>query len=105
MIGSDGTKRTANNVHADQSLKKYCRRSASAKRKRSNSAGNSMAAIDTFQWLINDLFHHPDSEEKKMIEGRREYLFSLRSEDERQRFVDELIRELKAYAYLGSTKK
>jgi 1,2-phenylacetyl-CoA epoxidase catalytic subunit len=64
-----------------------------------------MAAIDTFHWLINDLFHHADAEEKKMIEGKREYLFSLRSEDERQRYVDELIGEFKNKHHIASSKK
>ena len=54
-----------------------------------------MSALDTFQWLVADVFHSPDEPTRKMIDDKRDYLFTLRSEDERQRFVDSLVREFK----------
>jgi hypothetical protein len=64
-----------------------------------------MAAIDTFQWLINDVFQNPNAQEKDLIEGKREYLFSLRSEDERQRYVGELLREFMTDTHPISSRK
>jgi hypothetical protein len=64
-----------------------------------------MASIDTFQLVIKETFPRPDEHVAKMIEEKREYLFSLRSEDERQRFVDELAKELYAIVNLIRMKK
>jgi hypothetical protein len=54
-----------------------------------------MAAIDTFDWFIRTI-DHPATELKQYLSDQRSYLFSLRSEDERQRFVEQTMRDLKA---------
>ncbi len=64
-----------------------------------------MSAMETFQWLIEDVFKHPDEPARKMIEERRDYFFTLRSEDERQRFVDELVQEFKTKPGMSPTRK
>ena len=56
-----------------------------------------MAAIDTFDWFISTGLSKPDDETKKMIDEQRAYLFNLRNEDERQRSVDEWIREMREF--------
>ncbi|HLX13017.1 MAG TPA: hypothetical protein VKS81_09405 [Bacteroidota bacterium] len=54
-----------------------------------------MSAIDTFNWLIKDVFPEPDEPANNLIRSKRSYLLNLRSEDERQRFVNELTVQLK----------
>ena len=56
-----------------------------------------MAALDTFQWFISSGLSRPDEETKRLIEEQRDYLLSLRNEDERQRSVDEWIRGMREY--------
>ena len=56
-----------------------------------------MSAIDTFNWLMKEAFPHPDEATKKLIEEKREELFSLRSEDESLRFVDGLESEIRQF--------
>ena len=52
-----------------------------------------MAASDTFEWFISTAVQNPTPEVREYIRDLRTYLFSLRSEDERQRFVDEIIED------------
>ena len=54
-----------------------------------------MAAEDTFEWYISELIDDADQETLTYINMQREYLLTLRSEDEQQRFVDEVIAELR----------
>lgn len=54
-----------------------------------------MAAIDTFDWFVETAFSSLDEEAKRFIQGERMYLLGLRSEDERQRYVNEFMREMK----------
>ena len=63
-----------------------------------------MAALDTFEWFVSTTIKNPDEETKRYILRQREYLFSLRSEDERQRFVDEVIQELREMRKKSSAK-
>ena len=56
-----------------------------------------MAAIDTFDWFISTGLSKPDDETKRLIDEQRAYLLSLRNEDERQRSVDEWIREIREF--------
>jgi hypothetical protein len=48
-----------------------------------------MAALDTFEWFVTAQLKEPSDELKQYIRKEREYLFTLRSEDERQRAVEE----------------
>jgi hypothetical protein len=54
-----------------------------------------MASIDTFEWMVAQLWPNPDAEAKRVIEDRRDSLLKIRSEDERQRYVEELFRQLR----------
>jgi len=54
-----------------------------------------MAAIDTFDWLVQQVWPNPDDETKKMIKERRDLLIRLRSEDERLRLIDELMKQVR----------
>ncbi|HLF13885.1 MAG TPA: hypothetical protein VI932_03220 [Bacteroidota bacterium] len=53
-----------------------------------------MSALDTFEWYVTTQLAGTSPEVGKFIRVQREYLFTLRSEDERQRFVDAVIVEL-----------
>ena len=57
-----------------------------------------MSAIDTFEWFVHTFSRSLDDETSQFLARQREYLFTLRSEDERQRFVENVIRELKTMA-------
>lgn len=56
-----------------------------------------MAAVDTFDWYVRTL-KDVDAKTLQFIRDQRGVLYSLRSEDERQRFVEELIEELRQRA-------
>ena len=54
-----------------------------------------MASIETFEWLFREFWPNPDAEGKRMIDDRRDYLLNIRSEDERRRYIGELIEQLR----------
>ena len=58
-------------------------------------AKSDMAAQETFEWFVSTMTSNPDQDTVTFIGELREYLNTLRSEDERQRFVDDVITELK----------
>ena len=56
-----------------------------------------MAAIDAFEWFVATMVRKPNEKTLTKIKAQRAYMHSLRSEDERQRYVEaarEEIREL-----------
>ena len=56
-----------------------------------------MAAIDTFDWFVSTGLTRQDDETKKLIDEQRAYLLSLRNEDERQRSVDEWMKQMREF--------
>ena len=54
-----------------------------------------MASIETFDWVMSDMFPEPTPEIREYLKAQREYMLTLRSEDERQRFVEALREELR----------
>jgi hypothetical protein len=54
-----------------------------------------MAAIDTFEWLAQQVWPSPDDEAKKIISEQRDLLIRMRSEDERLRFLEELMKQVR----------
>ena len=55
-----------------------------------------MAAEDTFEWFVGTMMKNPTPEVTRRVKEARAVLLSLRSEDERQRFVDEAILRLRS---------
>ena len=56
-----------------------------------------MAAIDAFEWFVSTMVKNPSEKILAQIKAQRAYMHSLRSEDERQRYVEaarDEIREL-----------
>ncbi len=47
-----------------------------------------MSARDTFEWYLTTQLGKPSPELERFIRTQRAYFFTLRSEDERQRFVE-----------------
>jgi len=54
-----------------------------------------MAALDTFDWFTSSGLKNLDEEIQLFIKTQRAYLLTLRNEDERQRFVEGVIQELR----------
>lgn len=53
-----------------------------------------MAAIDTFDWYTQKVWNVLDERTRDFIKKQRRYLMGLRSEDEKNRFVFQYIREV-----------
>ncbi len=54
-----------------------------------------MAAQDAFEWFVGNMMKNPTADFARKVKEARAVLQSLRSEDERQRFVDEEIVRLR----------
>lgn len=52
-----------------------------------------MAALHTFEWLVQQFWPNPDEETRKELDSKRERLLKIRNENERLRFVEEIMRE------------
>ena len=52
-----------------------------------------MAALHTFEWLVQQLWPNPDEETKKELDRKRDRLLKIRNENERLRSVEEIMRE------------
>jgi hypothetical protein len=50
-----------------------------------------MAAIDTFEWLVQQIWPNPDTETRRFLSEQRDYILKIRNEDERTRFIEELM--------------
>ncbi len=61
-----------------------------------NDKAHAMSAYDTFEWYVTTMINNQSEDIQQYIKSQREYLFTLRSEDERQRFVDEVIEEFRS---------
>lgn len=54
-----------------------------------------MPAIDTFEWFVHQFYPQPDPATLDLIRREREYLLDIRNENERLRYVDELLRRVR----------
>lgn len=52
-----------------------------------------MAALYTFEWLVQQLWSNPDEETRRELDSKRDRLLKIRNENERLRFVEEIMRE------------
>lgn len=57
-----------------------------------------MSARDTFEWYVSTQLTGRSPAVEKFIRLQREYLFTLRSEDESQRFVEWAMEEIQRIA-------
>ncbi|MBM4159757.1 MAG: hypothetical protein FJ217_01530 [Ignavibacteria bacterium] len=54
-----------------------------------------MSALDTFDWLVHQVWPNPDAETKRFINEQRDRLLKIRNENERVRFVEELMHHVR----------
>lgn len=54
-----------------------------------------MAALDTFEWFIRHFYPNPDAATAELLRREREYLMEIRNENERLRYIDELMRQVR----------
>lgn len=54
-----------------------------------------MPARDSFDWFKRQVWPVLDEEARKYLDAQRQYLLTLRNEDERRRFVAEVIARVK----------
>lgn len=55
-----------------------------------------MPAIETFDWLRKELWPAAQKDLRLFLEEKRKYLLNIRNENERRRFVDEVLSEVRA---------
>lgn len=55
-----------------------------------------MPAIVTFDWLKKELWPAAQNDLRLFLEEKRKYLLNIRNENERRRFVDEVLAEVHA---------
>ncbi len=54
-----------------------------------------MAAIDTFDWFVERFYPAPDEETAGFIRGERQYILSIRNENERLRYIETLMQQVR----------
>jgi hypothetical protein len=54
-----------------------------------------MAALETFGWIVKQFVSGLNVESKRFIDHHRDYLLTIRSEDERLRYLVELINQIR----------
>ena len=54
-----------------------------------------MAALETFEWIVEQYLSNPDAEARKLVNSQRNYLLTIRSEDERQRYLEVLVHQIR----------
>ena len=64
-----------------------------------------MSARDTFEWFVTKQVGGISPALESFIREQRQYLFTLRSEDERQRFVEWAMSEMARLARLNGPGK
>ena len=54
-----------------------------------------MAALETFEWIVEQFLSNSDAETRKLVNSQRDYLLTIRSEDERQRYLEVLVNQIR----------
>ena len=54
-----------------------------------------MAAIDTFDWFADKFYRMPDETTKQFLEKERNYILSMRNENERLRYIETLMHQVR----------
>ncbi|MBI4418320.1 MAG: hypothetical protein HY563_06050 [Ignavibacteriales bacterium] len=55
-----------------------------------------MPALETFDWFMNQIEPRSHEGVRKYLEEQRQYLLNIRNENERRRFVEEVMLEARA---------
>ncbi len=54
-----------------------------------------MAALETFEWIVERFLSNSDAEKKELVSSQRNYLLTIRSEDERERYLEVLVTHIR----------
>lgn len=54
-----------------------------------------MAALETFEWIVEQSWSNADDETRQLVNSQRNYLLKIRSEDERQRYLEVLVSHMR----------
>lgn len=54
-----------------------------------------MPAIETFEWLKRQLWDQLSEEARRGLDHQRDYLLTIRNENERRRFIEDLMKDVK----------
>lgn len=54
-----------------------------------------MAALETFEWIVEQSWSNADDETRQLVNSQRNYLLTIRSEDERQRYLEVLVSHMR----------
>lgn len=52
-----------------------------------------MPAIETFDWFTKETWPQAGEDLRRLLQQQREYLLNIRNENERRRFVEEIMTE------------
>jgi len=55
-----------------------------------------MPAIQSFDWYTQQVWSSLDQETRKSLTEQRDYLLRIRNEDERRRFTEEVMKEVRS---------
>ena len=55
-----------------------------------------MPAIQSFDWYTQQVWSSLDQETRKSLTEKRDYLLRIRNEDERRRFTEEVMKEVRS---------
>ena len=54
-----------------------------------------MAAIETFDWFKHQVWDYLSEEARRGLDEQRDYLLTIRNENERRRFIEDLMKDVK----------
>ena len=54
-----------------------------------------MPAIETFDWFKKQVWDQLTDDARQTLDEQRDYMLTIRNENERRRFIDDLIKEVK----------
>ncbi|MCX6142156.1 MAG: hypothetical protein NTZ35_02950 [Ignavibacteriales bacterium] len=54
-----------------------------------------MAALETFEWIVKQFVSNWDAESKRFIDLQRDYLLTIRNENERLRYLEVLVNQIR----------
>ena len=54
-----------------------------------------MPAIETFEWFKKQVWDQLGEDARRTLDEQKDYLFSIRNENERRRFIEDLMKNVK----------
>jgi len=54
-----------------------------------------MPALETFEWFKKQIWDQLSEDSRRGLDEQRDYLLAIRNENERRRFIEELMKDVK----------